>query len=213
MNQPKYLQHLLNLGLIVIFLAGCGIPAAAPTPTSVPPTDTTAPTPVPPTETTVPSPIPPTETPIPLPTSVPGTKFKVTTEGVVLMLLVPWCNLTKIGRGSFTTEGTVDDVKSMMDYSNNLFAPGDPTILPNPGDDVLCYIKGWVYEGGSVTNAQLKSWVAGGKVYLLNRGGKKSTLVFAGVIEAEQYILMLFSAPREFSPAQLQLSDTLVDLP
>lgn len=79
MSRQKLLQQVVGATLVIVFLVGCGAPAATPmseataatstlvpsaaTPTSKPPTPT--PTPVPPT----PTPIPPTPTPTAIPAS------------------------------------------------------------------------------------------------------------------------------------------------
>lgn len=208
----KFIHHIVVAGMMIAFLAGCGVPAADSISTTVPTTASPLATSIPPTNTPDPTPIPPTETPIPRSTSVPGTKFEVITGKLTLELMVPLCNLSQIGVGHFTTEGVIFDVESMMEFSNNLFTPGDPPITPKPGDDVLCYIQGEVYAG-SLTDAQLKAWVDDQSVYLLDQASSKSALVYAGVIEEEQDFLMLFSAPRAYNPAQLQMPEVLVDLP
>lgn len=196
--------------VIAILLGACGgtpaaITPAEPSPTLIQPTETA--TPVPPTETAMP--VPPTLRS----TSVPGTKFGVTTENLKFELEVHACNIQMIGYGFFTTVGSLDDdVKSMMDFTNKIFGPNQSSIGPKPGDDVLCWIKGKVLEG-IVTDATLSTWVDEGTVYLLDQASNKSDLVYAGVIPEEQVVLLLFSAPNDYVPSQINMLGALVDLP
>jgi len=197
--------------VIAILLGACGgsptaFAPAEPSPTLIAPTNT----PILPTET--PTPTAPKGTPTRRPTSVPGTKFGVTAEGLKLELEVHECNLQMISDGSFTNAGPVDDVRSMMDLTEKFFEPGQAPIAPQPGEDAMCWMKGKVLEG-SVTDTQSKTWINEGAVYLLDQAGNKSNLVYLRVIPEEQAILLLFSAPHDYAPAQIQMLDVLVDLP
>ena len=65
MSRQKLLQQVIGVTLVVLFLVGCGAPAATPEPptsTPIPPTATSVPS------TATPTPVPPTATPTPVPT-------------------------------------------------------------------------------------------------------------------------------------------------
>jgi len=171
------------------------VPAAS-TLTSIPPTD-------------MPTDIPPT----PRSTTVQGTKFIVTAEELKVELEVQTCAMLKIGYGNFTTVGSFDgDVRAMMDFTEKIFDPARPLVTPKSGDDIMCWMKGEVLEG-TLSVADVNSWMEKGTVFLLDQVGKKSDLVYAGVDPEEQDFLLLFSTTNSYVPAQIQMVDTLVDLP
>lgn len=213
MNSKQYAQAtaIISLAVLAILLGGCGnTPVTTPaeiSPILPAPTETIIPA------TSSPTLTPPTETATPRPSPVPGTKFEVNADALKLELEIHACNMTNVGYGHFTTEGSFDDdVKSMMDFTMKIFKANEPPINPKAGDDVMCWLKGEVLEG-MVTNSQLKAWVDEGSVYLLDQAGNKSDLIFGGVIPEKQSILLLFSAPYEYTPFQIQMLDALVDFP
>ena len=221
----------LSIVLVLFFSSACGAvktptasqesPDTTPTPepsaTPLPPTATLEPTPTATLEPTSTATLVPTATLLPsatlppAPTLVPGLVFEVTTEGATLQLTTHLCNLQSIGYGTFTTSGAADDWESMMDITSTIIERGQ-TIVPAPGDDVMCYFTGRFIRGGA-TASQLQAWVDGDKVYLIDQAGNQSDLIFAGT-NAQAQILLLFSAPSyEYAPIQLQMTDILVDLP
>lgn len=121
--------------------------------------------------------------------------------------------MTEVRYGSFTTVGVFDgDYKSMFDLIEKILDPMQSPVTANPGDDVMCWMKGNVLEG-IVTDALVDSWVKEGTVYLLDQVGNESEMVYAGVNTEEHIIFLLFSASDNFIPSQIQMIDALVDLP
>jgi hypothetical protein len=157
-------------------------PTSAPTFTIVP-TSTSTFT-ITPTSTTI-----PTDSPTPRPTSVPGTKFNLTIEGVKLQLEVPNCQFLSLTLGY-----------------------GQPEIVPLPSDDVLCVMMGDIIEG-KPTDEQVDNWVKSGQVYLLDQAGHKAPLIHAFSNLDKRKIMWIFSAPSGYAPIQLQVIDQLIELP
>ena len=120
MSHSKLLQQLVGMMLIVLFLVGCGTPAAtpvpeAPTTTPMPEPPTATPTPVPPTRTR--TPIPPTATPTLTPT-VPPTPAPTVEYGVETITLTTEDNIELAGT-LFLSEGDVAVVLAHMAGEND----------------------------------------------------------------------------------------------
>lgn len=208
---------LMLLSIIALLLGACSLipdvnAPAEPSQTPISSNETPVPsaptlTSIPPTE--MPTTIPPT----PRSTTVPGTKFIVTTDELKVELEVHPCNMKSIGYGNFTTDGIFDgDVRAMMDLTEAIFDPARPLITPRSGDDIMCWMKGEVLEG-TVSVADVNSWMEKGTVFLLDQVGKNSDLVYAGVNPEEQVFILLFSAKYSFVPSQIQMLNAQVDLP
>lgn len=99
MRFQTFLQQIISMTLILLFLVGCGAPAATPTP--VPPTAT--PTPVPPTATPTPL-ATDTPTPIPTPTAIPASETPFTVGSFQLQI-----TSVSLGAAMFAPAGMAED--------------------------------------------------------------------------------------------------------
>ena len=133
MSNGKLLQFIVGLAVVMLFVAGCGAPAATPVPpttTPVPPTATPTlrPPTATPTPTVTPSSEPPTETPTPVPpTATPTPEPPTATPTQVFTLVTSADEIVGTWRAGryfirFDSDGTFRQAHALDDLESQPYA-------------------------------------------------------------------------------------------